>query len=168
MAANGPSGFFSLPTELRNYIYTLAFADSTTGVGVPSKVPVNYRTFCRHPETTQHLPGILFASKHARNETLSIFFETTTFVFSVGDIFLHWLRRLEPRLRGFVRRACVQVKAPTADYFSEAVRGTKEDAGKFYLLGFERRCRQLGVSELQFGVMLWLDDLKEIYWSKGD
>lgn len=176
MATNPPTGFFSLPAELRNHIYTLAFADSITGIGTGSEFPVDYHIYSSYPrETPQYLPPLLLASKATRNETLAIWLESTTFVVTVGEAFLYWLQRLNPRLRSVVRRVCVAAKAQMIDNLyegslSRANGGSREHfATGFALRGFEHKCRAAGISGLEFEVLLWRGNEREVIWrDRGD
>lgn len=83
---------FSLPSELRNQIFTLAVVESSP---LLAQVRGNFRTKHAHPLP----PTLARASRQARYETLPIFYGTNIFRFP-ESLVQYWLNILSARIPG--------------------------------------------------------------------
>lgn len=79
MAAANATGFFDFPAEIRNYIYTLVFTGSTTGIVPSAEIPTDYLV-SDEAGWPQQLPGILLASRLCYREAAALFLTLTTLV----------------------------------------------------------------------------------------
>lgn len=163
MAVKKETGFFDLPGELRNEIYTLAFTGITTGIATPSKLPADYCVYQQHGEP-QRLPGLLLASKRCYRESFGLFFACTTFVFTNPYNATIWLSGQRSRFVGCIKHFELQTWALSSDGGQYLTWLDKHE--KIHTMSvFDARPR-LGISESQVKVKIWSRDYEEVLWPK--